>query len=69
MSKSSRNLPELPPSSATVTIAVISTGYCFNARNNTGSPVPPPMITILGCLYSFYPVPFLIVISRWDTCT
>ncbi|MNW56881.1 hypothetical protein D3C74_346370 [compost metagenome] len=45
-----RRIPELPPSSATVTIAVISSGFSFNQRSMTESPVPPPITTIRGRL-------------------
>jgi 2-phospho-L-lactate transferase/gluconeogenesis factor (CofD/UPF0052 family) len=38
-------LPVLPPSSATVTIAVISIGYSRNPLASTESPVPPPIST------------------------
>ena len=37
--------PELPPSSATVTIAVISRGYFFKPLKRTDNPVPPPIVT------------------------
>ncbi|MNC21922.1 hypothetical protein D3C75_699100 [compost metagenome] len=43
-----RSMPELPPSSATVTIAVISSGFSFKPRSITDNPVPPPMTTIRG---------------------
>ena len=37
---SRRNRPDDPPSSATVTIAVIFVLYCFKPRSNVDSPVP-----------------------------
>ena len=46
--KSSRNRPEEPPSSATVTIAVKFVVFLFNPRRSIDNPVPPPMTTILG---------------------
>ena len=46
--KSSRNRPEEPPSSATVTIAVKFVVLLFNPRRSIDNPVPPPMTTILG---------------------
>ena len=45
--KSSLSIPELPPSSATVTIAVISLKYFFKPLRIVELPVPPPMVTIL----------------------
>ena len=45
---SSRSLPEEPPSSATVTIAVIFALYCFKPLNKVDNPVPPPIVTIFG---------------------
>src|SRR5699024_1299968 len=47
MSIWSRMIPVDPPSSATDTIAEISTGYCLKPRANTLSPVPPPIIVTL----------------------
>ena len=45
-----RIVPEEPPSSETVTIAVICASCSFNALKTTGRPVPPPITTILGLL-------------------
>ena len=45
---SRRNRPEEPPSSATVTIAVILALYVFNPLNKVDNPVPPPIATIFG---------------------
>ena len=47
---SSRNRPELPPSSVTVTMTDRCPGPFFKPRNNVDSPVPPPIETILGPL-------------------
>src|SRR5699024_8861779 len=52
----SRSKPLLPPSSATVTIAVTSASLSFNLSSTTGRPVPPPTITILGLLFFFLSV-------------
>ena len=49
---SSLILPVLPPSSATVTIAVISIGYSRNPLASTESPVPPPISTTFNCFIS-----------------
>ena len=46
--KSSLKSPEPPPSSATVTIAVILLVYCLRPLSIVESPVPPPITTILG---------------------
>ena len=46
--KSLRNLPELPPSSVTVTIAEILSEYSLIPFNSVDSPVPPPITTIRG---------------------
>ena len=43
-----RSLPELPPSSATVTMADMLSLCVFSPRNRTERPVPPPMAAILG---------------------
>ncbi|MNS67464.1 hypothetical protein D3C72_1007180 [compost metagenome] len=45
---SSRSRPEEPPSSATVTIAVMLSEYSLSPRRSVESPVPPPMATIFG---------------------
>ena len=45
--------PLLPPSSATVTIAVIRLLYLFKPFNNEDKPVPPPIATIFGPLFNF----------------
>ena len=47
ISISLRILPVLPPSSATVTIVVISIGNCLSPRASTDNPVPPPISTSL----------------------
>ena len=44
----SRNAPDEPPSSATVTIAVRLLVCCFSPRSRFESPVPPPIATIRG---------------------
>ncbi len=46
--KSSLSLPELLPASVTVTIAVRLEVRCFKPSRTFGSPVPPPIATILG---------------------
>src|SRR3954451_15097128 len=43
--RSRRSRPDDPPSSATVTIAVIEAAYSRAARNVTASPCPPPNAT------------------------
>lgn len=43
MPKSSRSMPLPPPSSATVTMAVMLRESFFNPRSMVESPVPPPM--------------------------
>ena len=43
-----RNAPLLPPSSATVTIAVTSASLSFKLFKITGRPVPPPITVIFG---------------------
>ena len=48
---SSLSLPLEAPSSATVTMAVISRGNCFNPLRSTESPVPPPKTTIFFILH------------------
>ena len=48
ISSSRRSCPELPPSSATVTTAVIWRVLAFKPRSSVARPVPPPMATILG---------------------
>ena len=45
---SRRSRPLLPPSSATVTMAVMLLVKGVRPRNRPGSPVPPPMATICG---------------------
>ena len=57
-------IPEDPPSSATVTTAVISASLLRKPFKITGRPVPPPMTTILGvflvcCFMSDSPSPFV----------
>src|SRR5665811_1879040 len=42
---SSRNLPDEPPSSVTVTTAVVCDVLFLNPRSRVESPVPPPMAT------------------------
>src|SRR5699024_7425236 len=55
-----RRRPVLPPSSATVTSAVRSTGRFFKPRKSTGMPVPPPITTIRGfSLLILMPLPFV----------
>ena len=49
---SSANLPELPPSSETVTIAVMLLVCCLSPRNSVLNPVPPPRATTWGPLAS-----------------
>ena len=46
--RSSLNAPDPPPSSATVTIAVIFFVVCLSPLKKTDWPVPPPITTILG---------------------
>ena len=46
MPSSSRSLPDEPPSSATVTIAVRLLVACLSPRSRVDWPVPPPMATI-----------------------
>ena len=43
-----RSLPDEPPSSATVTTAVMLLVTCFSPRSSTDKPVPPPMATMRG---------------------
>src|SRR5690625_235459 len=43
-----RSSPLLPPSSATVTIAVTSASLSFRLLKITGNPVPPPITVIFG---------------------
>ena len=50
-----RNSPELPPSSATVTMAVMSTGFFLRLSRITEIPVPPPITVTLGFLMSDSP--------------
>ena len=47
-SRSRRSRPEEPPSSATLTTAVISPAYARMARSATASPCPPPSATTAG---------------------
>ena len=53
-----RNSPELPPSSATVTMAAISTSFLRKLSKITEIPVPPPITAILGFLMNGLPFPF-----------
>lgn len=46
--RSSRNRPELPPSSVTVTMTDRLPGPFLRPRSRVDRPVPPPMETILG---------------------
>ena len=46
--RSRRSRPEEPPSSATVTIAVMLSLYSLSPRSSTESPVPPPRQTMRG---------------------
>ena len=48
MPRSCRSLPEPPPSSATVTMAVRFLVWLFRPRSMVDSPVPPPMATTRG---------------------
>ena len=50
---SSRNLPDDPPSSPTVTMAVILFVIFFNPLSSVERPVPPPTATIFGPWSSF----------------
>ena len=50
--------PEEPPSSATVTIAAISTSFSRKLFRITGIPVPPPITVIFGFLMNGLPFPF-----------
>jgi hypothetical protein len=43
-----RSLPDDPPSSATVTTAVMLLVSSLRPRKRVESPVPPPMVTTLG---------------------
>ena len=52
ISNSSLSFPLEEPSSATVTIAVISRGNCFNPLRSTESPVPPPKTTIFFIMHT-----------------
>ena len=56
--KSSLIFPDPPPSSPTVTIAVIWLVYFFNPLNMVESPVPPPITTTLASLFSFIIIVF-----------
>lgn len=40
--------PDEPPSSVTVTMAVMLELYCLSPRSRVESPVPPPMATMRG---------------------
>ena len=51
---SSLKRPELPPSSPTVTTAVILFVILFIPFNSIDKPVPPPIATIFGPLLSFF---------------
>ena len=55
----SRKSPEEPPSSATVTTAVISTSLWRKLRRMTGIPVPPPITVILGFFMNDSPSPYV----------
>ena len=46
--RSSRNRPELPPSSVTVTMTDKAAGPLLSPRRSVDKPVPPPIETILG---------------------
>ena len=46
MPNSFRNIPELPPSSETPTIAEISSKTVLIPSSSTDNPVPPPITTI-----------------------
>ena len=46
--RSALSFPEPPPSSPTVTIAVILLVYNLSPLNIVDKPVPPPITTILG---------------------
>ncbi len=48
MPNSSRSFPDEPPSSATVTTAVILLVTSLRPRSSVESPVPPPIVTIRG---------------------
>ena len=48
MASDSRSRPDDPPSSATVTTAVMLLLYAFSPRSSVDRPVPPPKATILG---------------------
>ena len=48
MPSSSRSLPDEPPSSATVTMAVMLLVTSFRPRSSVDRPVPPPMATMRG---------------------
>ena len=48
MPSSSRSLPDDPPSSATVTTAVMLLVCSLRPRSSTDRPVPPPMATMRG---------------------
>ena len=56
MPRSCRSIPEPPPSSATVTMAVRLRVRLFSPRSMVDSPVPPPMATILGPAPPFHSV-------------
>src|SRR5690554_4394835 len=56
---SCRRRPELPPSSATVTMAVRSAVNFLSPRRMVPKPVPPPMTTIRGPLISSRQKPIL----------
>src|SRR5690606_3284210 len=63
MFNSSRIRPELPPSSATVTIAARSTGRVFKPLNKTDKPVPPPMTATFR--FSFFFIEFNLFLSQY----
>ena len=48
MPSSWRSLPDEPPSSATVTTAVMLLVISFRPRSRVDRPVPPPMATTRG---------------------
>ena len=58
MESSLLNTPEPPPSSATVTIAVISEVNSFRPRSIVERPVPPPMHTTFGDEFMYFSILF-----------
>ena len=61
MPRSARSIPLPPPSSATVTMAVMLRESFFSPRSMVESPVPPPMTAIRGSYRRsvFMLIPFL----------